>query len=278
MLQADLYLPETLRAGRRPGTLILVHGGGWQDCTRRRAAVSWYADALSSVLKVAVLNVEYRLTQEGGGYPESLGDVKCAAQWMASESSRFGLDGTRLAMAGESAGATLAVLAALTEGRADLDPGCGSGPARLSAAIAYSGAYDLPGLASSSSAGASAAVTYAGPCRTRLGGCETGRACDRCVDASPLAHACGALPRIVLVHAPAEYDSLLPLEPAQRLQRALLDAGGSAELVVPSDAALRAEGCQPNVFARQAHGLVNTCLTTPSGPVVARVLVDALAP
>src|SRR6185312_6980860 len=105
---------------------------------------------------------------------------------------RFPVDGTRIAITGESAGAHLALLVGQTADRADLDPGCGTQPPHVSAVASYSSPTDLPELKKATTFGGSLAVDgYAGPCAgVAVSGCSNGRACDRCVDASPTAHPC----------------------------------------------------------------------------------------
>lgn len=276
VLQGDLYLPPPRSDGRKPGVLVVVHGGGWQDCNRRRPATAWYAAAMSRLLRIATFNIEYRLRQEGGAYPENVKDVKCAVQWIAAHGGEQGIDGSRMAIAGESAGAHLAAMTGVTQDRADLDPACGPNRPQVKAVIAFSGAYDLPALAQSSSPAKDAPVRYAGPCATPVQGCTPGRSADRCLDASPLMHACAAKGQYVFIAAPDAYDQLIPLSQAQQMAQAVRGAGVPSYLIVPTDAQLQAEGCRPNNFFKQAHGLVNRCLTGPSGTVVTAVLLGAI--
>lgn len=100
------------------GAILFVHGGGWAFCsmkTHERAA-----RLLAVAAGAPVVTFDYRLAPEHP-YPEGLED--CLAAWNA-----FGplFPGRRLAMAGDSAGATLAVAAMLrlqTEGGAVPDSG-----------------------------------------------------------------------------------------------------------------------------------------------------------
>ncbi|WP_187640232.1 alpha/beta hydrolase [Bosea sp. F3-2] len=85
--------------------LIYFHGGGFMigsldsfdRVCRRIAATSG----------CAVLSVDYRLSPEHP-YPAATDDAWTVTQWLAREGGRWGLDPGRLAVAGDSAGATLA--------------------------------------------------------------------------------------------------------------------------------------------------------------------------
>ena len=279
VLQGDLYVPARLPGRRAPGILVVVHGGGWQDCNRRRPATAWYAQAMARLLHLATFNIEYRLRQEGGAYPENVMDVKCAVQWIAAQAPRYQLDGGRIAIAGESAGGHLATMIGVSQDREDLNPHCGPRPPAVAAAISFSGAYDLPTLARSDSPAKDAPVRYTETlCHTPLSGCDPGRSADRCVDASPLAHACAAKGRFIFVHATDAYDALIPVSQGYAMYQALTAAGRPAQFIVPTDAQVQAEGCRPNNFFKQAHGLVNRCLTTPSGQAVTDALLATIGP
>ncbi len=91
--------------------LLYLHGGGFvigdlDTCDAMCRSVAAQSD-------VAVLAIDYRLAPEHA-YPAGLDDTLDTLRWLASEGAAFGLDGRRLAVAGDSAGATLAAAAALT--------------------------------------------------------------------------------------------------------------------------------------------------------------------
>ncbi|MBU6392996.1 MAG: alpha/beta hydrolase [Sphingomonadales bacterium] len=105
---ARLYVPVGGGAGS-PLTLYF-HGGGWalgtldtHDSTCRELA-----DASGS----AVLSVGYRLAPEAP-YPAPIDDCYDALVWAAANGTALGVDTSRLAVAGDSAGGNLAAAVAI---------------------------------------------------------------------------------------------------------------------------------------------------------------------
>lgn len=95
----------------RPG-VILLHGGGWIGGHPFR--YMRHANQLAALGFVA-LTIQYRLSGEAR-WPAAIEDVKSAIRWMRAHASELGLDRTRLAVIGSSAGGHLAALSALTPG------------------------------------------------------------------------------------------------------------------------------------------------------------------
>lgn len=107
-LDARLYVPEG--AGERPALTLYYHGGGWvigtldtHDGTCR---------ALAQKSGNAVLSVAYRLAPEHR-YPAAADDCYHALVWAAANAESLGVDGSRLAVAGDSAGGNLAAAVAI---------------------------------------------------------------------------------------------------------------------------------------------------------------------
>ncbi|UFN50939.1 alpha/beta hydrolase [Roseomonas sp. OT10] len=98
--------------------LLFLHGGGW----------AWNSidthDRLTRVLALAgdcaVLAPDYALAPEHP-FPQGLEESLDAARWVARQGADLGLDGTRLVIGGDSAGANLALAAALR--LRETDPG-----------------------------------------------------------------------------------------------------------------------------------------------------------
>lgn len=114
-LPARLYAPQTaaqtITQGRLPA-LLYFHGGGFtiggvasHDALCRR---------LADQAACAVLSLDYRLAPEHR-FPTAVNDAWDALSWLAdaAQADRLGLDASRLAVGGDSAGGTLAAVSAI---------------------------------------------------------------------------------------------------------------------------------------------------------------------
>jgi acetyl esterase len=102
-----LYLPDN---AARPPLIIYAHGGGFMQ----GSLPSWDAMLRELVRQsgVAALSVDYRLSPEHR-FPVAFEEIVAMVRLAAREGSGFGIDPTRLAVGGDSAGANLALAAAL---------------------------------------------------------------------------------------------------------------------------------------------------------------------
>jgi acetyl esterase len=102
-----LYLPDN---APRPPLIIYAHGGGFMQ----GSLPSWDAMLRELVRQsgVAALSVDYRLSPEHH-FPVAFEEIVAMVRLAAREGSGFGIDPTRLAVGGDSAGANLALAAAL---------------------------------------------------------------------------------------------------------------------------------------------------------------------
>lgn len=198
-------------------SLLYIHGGGWTGgsiALNERAARTLAVEG-----RCDVLSVSYRLSP-AHPFPAGLEDCLAALDWLAAEGRALGLSGARPLIGGASAGANLAMAAALARG--------GRGIAGLVLFYGVFGAdLDTPSYR-----------RYAeGPGLTRARMAELLAMYDPGMrrHSDPLiAPLSAALPRALppsLLIA-AEHDVLL--DDSREMHRALLAAGGSATLhVVP---------------------------------------------
>ncbi len=107
-LPVRLYKPEG--AGLLPPLVVFFHGGGWVIGTIESHDPT--CRALASASGCAVASVEYRLAPETS-FPAAPEDCYAATRWLAENASELGVDGSRLAVAGDSAGGNLAAVVAL---------------------------------------------------------------------------------------------------------------------------------------------------------------------
>lgn len=94
----------------RPGLVVYYHGGGWVigDIDTHDVLCRYLAAASGA----AVLSVDYRLAPEAK-FPAAVDDCWTALTWAAAHADDLGIDGTRLAVAGDSAGGNLSAVMAL---------------------------------------------------------------------------------------------------------------------------------------------------------------------
>jgi acetyl esterase/lipase len=118
----DLALPARTDGQPRPA-IVIVHGGGWRAGSKTDAV---YQGLLLDYARQGYVttSVEYRLTGEAP-FPAAVGDVKCAVKWVRAHARELGVDPNRVGAYGHSAGAHLALMAALVPESAGLDsPEC----------------------------------------------------------------------------------------------------------------------------------------------------------
>ena len=106
----------------RPATLpalLWIHGGGYVLGSVERDDL--LAKHLSKVANCVVASVEYRLAPEHP-HPAPVEDCYAGLKWLAAHTDEFGVDKSRIAIGGASAGGGLAAgLALLTRDRAEVE-------------------------------------------------------------------------------------------------------------------------------------------------------------
>lgn len=105
--------PETLPA------LLWIHGGGY--VLGDVAGDDARAKGLALALNCVIASVEYRLAPEHP-YPAPLEDCYAALKWLAGQADKFGINKSRIAIGGASAGGGLAAgLGLLARDRGEVD-------------------------------------------------------------------------------------------------------------------------------------------------------------
>ncbi|KQV24590.1 MULTISPECIES: alpha/beta hydrolase [unclassified Microcella] len=102
-VELRIHRPSGVRSG---GALLHVHGGGF--VMGSAALYDGVCRELAEATACTVVAVDYRLAPEHP-YPAGLDDCALAWSWLAAHAESLGVDASRLALYGESAGAALAM-------------------------------------------------------------------------------------------------------------------------------------------------------------------------
>ena len=218
--------------------VVLIHGGGWYS--GEPSDMQPWADLLADQGWVA-FSIGYRLAEQGGGgpsWPGALADVQAGTRWVHANAARYGGNPDELIVFGESAGAHLTALVA--------EQGAGDDAVEIRAAAWWSAPLDIAQLVPPADGGEVPGCGGDDPCQEfwSLGpdpgpalwliGCRPDACPSDYSAASPLGHATGGMPPVWFANST---DELVPLPPAQELDRQLTTAGVTHHLeVVPGSA------------------------------------------
>jgi acetyl esterase len=112
--------------------VVFFHGGGWT--LGNLDSHDAFCRGLANDAKCAVVAVDYRLAPEHK-FPSAVDDAEAAVAWLSIAGERFGLDPSRIAVAGDSAGGNLAAVAALAS--------CQAGASRIRLQVLIYASLDL---------------------------------------------------------------------------------------------------------------------------------------
>ncbi len=214
----DIYSPAA-GARDRPAVLLL-HGGAWRRGDKAGSAAIARAHAAAGIVAVAA---NYRLidgTPETS-WPAQLSDVQLAVRWIRTHADELGINPSRVAARGASAGGHLAALLATLR---ETQPGDMSGllahiPPAVACAIEISGPVDLAALATPGHKGVAALLGTADPAALAA----------RAAAASPLSYVDARTRPTLIMHGLS--DPLIPFGQAETYHAALQRAGAPVWLV-----------------------------------------------
>jgi acetyl esterase len=119
-LELWIFKPADWKATDQRSSMVFYHGGGWRGGSP--TAFSRQATRLAELGMVGI-SVQYRLTsQEGVTMKDCVKDARSAFRWVRSHAAELGIDPTKIAAGGGSAGGHLAAtLTTLDEVNDDKD-------------------------------------------------------------------------------------------------------------------------------------------------------------
>lgn len=236
-LKLDLYLPATESSvvDHRPPLVVWIHGGGWRGGSKAKPPLRRLVDE-----GYALASINYRFTDRAI-YPAQLHDCKAAIRWLRAHAEEYGYASESIAVAGSSAGGTLALLLGTTGGVPELEGDVGGNleqSSRVECVVDYFGPSDFvlrgrtqPEVAYSSKAGSFAL----------LGGQESNGNTVRSVDkqlerlASASEFVSAGDPPLLVFHGTD--DALVLPDQSERIVSLYAEHGLSAQLVMVPGAA-----------------------------------------
>jgi acetyl esterase/lipase len=221
-LSLDVYAPNrTLHPPPWP-QIFMVHGGGFTQGSRSQGR-NW--DRWLAERGYAVFDVDYRLAPPVT-WNLAAQDVACAMAWVQARAPSFDIDVTRSAVAGQSAGGTVALQVAYELGDGTVSSSCGGTATQPQAVIAFYPAEDLAlvwsiNLSVGPLSGQGVGMSYIGgsPRQTP----------DRYRATNTLAHVRMGLPPTLVAYG--EHDHVIPTLGHAQLAARLKDAGVESSVV-----------------------------------------------
>ena len=105
-----VYRPAGVASGTPLPGLVYFHGGGWVIGDLDTHDV--FCRQLTAEAAITVVAVEYRLAPEHK-FPAAVDDAWAATRWVAADADQLGINATRIAVGGDSAGGNLAAVVCL---------------------------------------------------------------------------------------------------------------------------------------------------------------------
>lgn len=216
----DVYLPRN--APRPLPVVVFFHPGAWSRRDKQAIRTMFLLEQ-----GFALVSIGYRLAQHAR-FPAQICDANDGIRHMLDHADDYGIDPTRLVLAGTSAGAHLASLVALATDHAPFRPLPQLNPR---AVVAIYGAYDLAALVQNQQEVEIDHSSADSPLGMMFGQAPAIRP-DLLRDVSPQSYVRAGVPPFLLLHG--RDDTVLPWSQSADFARALVAAGTEVTLkIVP---------------------------------------------
>ena len=209
-LKLYIFQPAGNKAGNRTAAIVFYFGGGWVNGSPEQFHRQCLYFSSRGLVAIAV---DYRVRSRNNTTPvDAVRDAKSSMRWVRKNAERLGIDASRIAAAGGSAGghlaAALGIIQGLDEPNEDL-----SISSRANALVLYN-----PVLITSPVAG------------TDLNGFGGGRASREDMEAiSPYHHIASGEPPTIVFHGRA--DTTVPFSNAEAFAAKMVEMGNRCKLV-----------------------------------------------
>ena len=234
-LELDAYVPT---GGAPPPLVVMIHGGAWMGGGRFQMGLTKWAGYLASA-GLGVVSIDYRLAP-ATSFPDSFQDCLDAVDWAVENAAALGVDASRIAVWGDSAGGHLALLLAFSQTHPSYSgPRMRCAPGALRAVAALYPPSDLRRLDEAERRGLGI-----GGAVSAFVGAEPEAQPARWQQASPVEWIHSSLPPVLLLHGTR--DILVPASQSTRLAERLAAAGVAHRLEIVDEA--------PHGFDRVAPG------------------------
>lgn len=218
----DVYLPRN--ATRPLPVVVFLHPGAWSRRDKRAVRTMFLVEQ-----GFALVSIGYRLAQHAR-FPAQVQDSNNGIRHLLEHAGEYGIDASRIVLAGTSAGAHLASLVALAKDNEAFAP---LPQFRPRGVVAVYGAYDLAALVHAQSELEIDHSSDGSPLGVMFGEAPAGRP-DLLREISPQTYVGPGLPPFLLLHG--RDDSVLPWSQSANFACALGEAGTEVTLkIVPGE-------------------------------------------
>ena len=217
-LLMDIFIPDQNQRAPAPAVLWL-HGGGWERGDKNGSSGAELLAAQGFV----TASIFYRLSGDWP-FPADIEDCKCAIRYLRANAEKYGIDPSRIGVAGASAGGQLAMLVATADEKAGLE-GTGGWPnvsSRVQAVSSWYGPTDF-------TVGATEFEHHTGRAVIKLFRGTFEEKPEAYRRASPITYVSASSPPLLLVQG--DKDEMVPYDQALRMKQRYESFGATIEFI-----------------------------------------------